>query len=1276
MVRQRAFAFVRTACFVTAGLALAVVTPAAAQVHIAGAIAGTVIDSSGGVVPGARVQLVDEGTGIQREATTTESGTFLFPDLSFGSYRVTVALDGFQTAIFSNVRVESSRTTDLRVKLQPGALSEEVQVRGVTPVLEVTSNVISATVTKKDMDTLPLNGRSTMNFARLIPGSVAPTGTGSTHYNGMPGGTINPTIDGINNASNGFKSGGTSFFSTVQPRLGAMEEVTVETAGLGADAGAEGGVSLKFITRRGTNQYHGTIFEQNRNDVFNANSYFNSSRGLAKAKVRQNEFGGGLGGPVPIGSLKQRLFFFANYEEQYIPGTATQSNTVLTSEAQQGIFRYQTATGEQRTANLLQIAATSGFPSAFDPNIQALLAKQAQAFGSGNLLSTNDLRMQSFSWLEPSKNIFWFPTTRLDLQITPSLAWMGSWNLQGENNHGRRQWPLPDIPVQFQFHESYWITSTGLNWTIGSRNFNEFRYGVQHSGDTTPGRGVEFYAPNGSLNGKFLRLNFPVPFNNLTTMVQDAAPITGRHYITTIYDTLTLLRGNHSFKLGGTYRLTDWHDTSYDGPGGILQLPAYSIGSPTGDPVQSIFNTTTMPGIQSADLASVYSLYALMTGRLTRIRTARVVNPNTLQYDIVDRENWTSSKMGGVFAQDTWRMKPNFTLNYGLRWEFATAPYNHLGIAVFPDYANFLGPSTALFQPGKLDGVQNPVMKPGKVASKGDMVNPGPNVGFTWTPNVESGLLHRLIGNAGKTVIRGGYALTYYDEGTNFFMSNPGNNPGQQQSLDLQPGAPGFSPGGLTLQSALPPYVAFPDAYKSAFALADFTFSGSAISTMKPDLKTPYVQSWNIGVQREIAPNTVVEARYLGNRGSHLWRTYNLNEVNVLENGFLDEFKKAQANLAINTANGRTGFANNGLPGQSPLPIFETAFGARGSQAALAAGSGFTNGTFVTNLQQGTVGSLAGSLANNSQYLCRMLGSSFGPCARLGFDASGPYPINFFQVNPYVAGANLNLVDDQSWSKYQGLQLQLRRRFSNGFSLTANYTLAKNTTDIWADNATQTVNYRSLRNRDLDGGPAPFDVRHVFQAFWTYELPFGTNHRMKSGNAVADAIIGGWTFSGVLSLQSGNPFRLTSGRNVVNNLGDGGVILAGGMTVDKLQDLISISPAPGFNRYWIDPKLVGPDGRANADFLQVPTTPGQAGQYIYLYGRNSYSVDASLSKMVPLPRRASLTIWFGAFNVFNNPIWSAPTFLSDTSIQSATFGQTTGPVNASRSMQVRGEIRF
>src|SRR5436190_1558714 len=232
-------------------VALLTTPPAAlAQIRIAGAIAGTVTDSSDAVVPGAAVQMVDELTAIGKDIVTNDSGGFVFPDLSFGSYRVTVTLQGFHAAVYEHVKVESSRTTDLRIKLQVGALDEKVQVQGVSPVLEMTSNVVSTTVNNKALSELPLNGRSTFVFARLMPGTQTPVNSGNTHYNGMPGGTINGTIDGINNASNGFKSGGTSFFATVQPRLGAMEEVTIETAGLGADAGAEGAVNLKFIIRR------------------------------------------------------------------------------------------------------------------------------------------------------------------------------------------------------------------------------------------------------------------------------------------------------------------------------------------------------------------------------------------------------------------------------------------------------------------------------------------------------------------------------------------------------------------------------------------------------------------------------------------------------------------------------------------------------------------------------------------------------------------------------------------------------------------------------------------------------------------------------------------------------------------------------------------------------------------------------------------------------------------------------------------------------------------
>src|SRR5215831_12532428 len=265
-----------SAVFIACGAAAA-----SAQVSITGQINGTVMDSQDAVLPGATVQLKDEGTGALRESVTNNAGAFAFYNLSFGSYQVTVKLQGFRTALYNKVTVESGKTTDLRIKLTIGTLTETVQVEGKTPVLEMTSNVISNTLGNKDLNELPLggDGRNAFTFARLVPGAVAPAGTGSTHFNGLPGGVINPTIDGVNNSSNGFKSGGTSFFGTVPARLGAVEEVTVESAGLGGDDGVTGGVNLKFITRRGGNQYQFSMFEEYRTEKLNANSFANANRG-------------------------------------------------------------------------------------------------------------------------------------------------------------------------------------------------------------------------------------------------------------------------------------------------------------------------------------------------------------------------------------------------------------------------------------------------------------------------------------------------------------------------------------------------------------------------------------------------------------------------------------------------------------------------------------------------------------------------------------------------------------------------------------------------------------------------------------------------------------------------------------------------------------------------------------------------------------------------------------------------------------------------------------
>jgi len=465
---------------------------------------------------------------------------------------------------------------------------------------------------------------------------------------------------------------------------------------------------------------------------------------------------------------------------------------------------------------------------------------------------------------------------------------------------------------------------------------------------------------------------------------------------------------------------------------------------------------------------------------------------------------------------------------------------------------------------------------------------------------------------------------------------------------------------------------------------SDFTFGTTGFSTMKDNLKLPSVQSFNIGVQREISKNTVVEARFLANRGDNVWHTYNINEVNTIENGFAAEFKNAQRNLSINQAAGVNSFANNGLPGQVALPLFDAMFGSRGSQPALPASQGYTNGTFINNLTLGEAGRMAQSLASSVNFACRLYGNNFGPCATRGFNAPGAQPINFWYANPFGTGGNVNLVDDNSFTRYKALQLQLRRRYARGMTATVNYTLGKNTSDLWADNATQSFNYSTLRDKGRNIGPSPFDVRHVLQTYGTYDLPFGSNRRFNLHNAVLNAIVGDWVVGGILSAQSGSPFRLSSGRQTLNQE-DAGVILAPGVTVADLQRMIGNFPGPGVNRLFFSPELIGTDGRANPAFLLAPTTAGEQGQIIYLRTPATWSLDASLNKSFALTGNgAMLTLHVTALNVLNHPIWSTGpqsggiglNFLTDANITSQTFGQVAQPLSSARRILIRSEIKF
>lgn len=943
---------------------------------------------------------------------------------------------------------------------------------------------------------------------------------------------------------------------------------------------------------------------------------------------------------------------------------------------------------------MLDLAAARGLRTTLDPVAQAIINLNNQIPKYSRQVADNDFNRDTYTWDAENNLNQYFPTTRVDYFVTPKQQVTFTWNYYHSWQPGARRLPVPDVERTNPFRIGYFVYSGALQSTFGTNIFNEFRYGVQHSGDTNT---RDEYGPYYQYNGKPLRIGAALQFGPLVPFI-DQQNVAGRHFITTIYDTMTMNRGQHTYTFGGSYRKTSWNDVAV-----VYQVPTYGTGTPSGDPLQvaQAYTATTLPGINATELAGPLTLYNLLTGRVASSSFTRVVNPETLQYDGKQEQNytWTNSTMGGLYAQDRWRIKRSLTLNYGLRWEVQGPMKDGKGLSAVPDLASLYGPSKRLFAPGELSGNNNPTVEVGRVPYKTDWLNFAPNVGFAWNPNKTEGLLGKLLGGQ-KTVFRGSYSTIVYDEGTQFFAANLGPNAGKTiGATTLIPGTAGATnlPAFYTLSDVVANPLTVSNfaftttEYKKTINQADQTFART-ISGFDPNLRAPYTANYTFGIQRELWKNTVLEVRYVGNQSKLAWRTSNLNEVNIFENGFVNEFKNAQKNLAINQAAGVASFQNRNLAGQVALPIFDAAFGARGGLAAIAVGSGYQSTAFITNLQNGEAGALANSLATSQNYVCRMFGNSFSPCARVlpTANAAGAYPINFFILNPFVAG-RLNFVDNGGWHGYNGMQLQFRQRLSQGLNWSTNYTLSKSLTNLATDNQNQSLDYVTLRDPGLNRRVSQFDIRHVLQTFGTYELPIGRGKWLSLNNGLLDSLIGGWTVGSVFVFNTGQPLQLTGGFETVNSLNNNparnGVRLAPGVTLAQLQKLFDApltrltgrAGITDLQRLAVDPSLIGADGRANPQFLLPNTTPGEFGQLLFIRDKNTFQWDMSITKGFKITEKTRFELFAGLNNVLNHPRWafgdtsgSAPASLN---VFSTTFGVIGAP-GGNRTVNVRGTLSF
>jgi hypothetical protein len=1249
-----------------------------AQIATTGQIVGSVQDQSGSVIAGAELQLKNDDTRAIQTATASADGGFVFPTVAPGNYTLTVTKQGFETTVYKGIVVNAARTTNQTVVLRVGAVTQTVEVQGEASVLHTTTTTVSGTVDQKYLQDLPLPGRNALPFALLSAGAQQGVNARDSTFNGLPGASINITFNGIANNAQRFKSGGTSFFAFVAPRLEAVQEVTIATSNLGANSTGQGAIQIQFVSKSGTNAWHGEVFWQHQNSALNANNWFNNARRIKRPVFIQNDQGGALGGPI----IKNKLFFFASYAHVKTPQSADFEARVLTPAAQTGVFSYVGTDNVLRSVNLLQLAGANGSPSAVNPIIGAQLQK-IQSSTSAGALSTFDPIRNRLRWVAPSPVTNQFPSARIDYQVSEKLrlSFSDTYN-RNVNDKGFRGTVLPGA---FTTEQSVgqisnpYIANASATWTIRPNMVNEFNFGIQSNQEIfNIGYDRSLFQPR--------LLNFPLNLPSGLEVTNGLGfGITFQPRNNPVYNLANNFyyqRGAHAFSFGGNYIRSIVHQ----GTLGDAGTPRFSFGVVGNDPINAIFSATNFPNITTDSRNDALALYALLTGRVSNVAKSVNVDEKTRQFaedqPVTIRERQDSF---GLYLQDSWRASRSLTLNYGLRWDFQGDNFNTNDIYTSPTLLDLFGPSGSatgsdntpnLFNPGSLLGIANPSIYQRSHGYRRDYLNPGPHFGLAWNPSFQNGLMGRLFGDR-QTVFRGGYSISYYSEGLLNFTNNAGNNPGLRQSGNLVPGVD-FAPGTLSLGAPLPTFNLFPRSFSFPLALSNFAFSNTNIATIDPNIRAPYVQSWSASIQRELKQGTVLEVRYVGNRGARLWHTFNINETNTLENGFLSQFQSAQRNLSIfraaNPQCGQTGqpscsFANSGLAGQAPIPIFQAAF------TGLSAAQGFSNPNFLSLLDSGQAGSLANTFATTSTYFCRLVGNGFGPCSGLGFNTPGQYPINLFRLNPFLG--NANVLSDNSFSNYNALQIEFRQRLSHGLTMNVNYAWAHAMNDRYNKNVDNIGNFATLRNRRLDYGPSTFDIRHVLQAFGTYDLPVGQGRKFSVNNPVLNGVIGGWTVGGIFRIQSGLPFKLSSGRMTVNQ-SDAGVIL-NGVTASDLQKLVGVFKSSGPDVFFLDPKLVGSDGRASGSFLSPPTTPGQFGAFVYLYGPRFVTTDLSLAKAMPLVKeRLRMEIRAEMVNAFNHPIFEVPTgstfAVTPISITATNFGRTTTATTVPRQVQFR--IRF
>ncbi len=894
---------VRKLCLLAVVLSFALFTAHAQQ--NTGRIAGSVVDATGAAIPGATVQLILDDGGLVASTVTTAEGLFRFTAIQPRTYSLVIEASGFSKQILKELKVEPGREASLAaVKMEVKGQTETMEVSAVAQTVQTTNAENSTTITTEQIRRLPMLNRSPLALIATQAGVTYNNRT-STIINGQRPSFSNVTVDGMNVQDNYIRTNALDFLPNLL-LLDQVAEVTVLTSNSSAAVGG-GSSQVIFTTPSGSNSYHGSLYWSNRNKSFSANTWFNNVDGIARPPYNQNQGGGRLGGPI----LKDKLFFYSNYEAFRLHQQSTGNRTILTSDARNGIFTYRTTAGSVQKVNVLQAAGVQA-----NSAIAALLQKVPGADKINNYRNGDSSEGLLRNTAGYSYTLRY---NRIRDNVTGKLDYVHSTrhNFSGTFTWNRDYLDRTDltynydvVPPVFNDNKTRFF-SAAWRWNPAPSLTNELRGGL----NLAPGLFKTSYDLGAYRLGSLIFTN---PENYTTTALPQ-----GRYTDTySLQDNANYVRGRHSFQFG--FQMQKVRVESFNDP--YNRVPTYTIGISTANTYG--LTSAQLPGISSSDLSSANSLLASLAGFVSASSQAFNVTSRTSGF--VNGANNTRNFLQDNYAfyfQDNWKVNKKLSLNLGLRFDYYPPVDERDALYLLPTVGggSFID---ALMSNSTLDFAGNAVGRP--------FYNPDKN---NFAP--VAGLAYDVFGD-GKTAIRASYSLSYVnDESIRAIANNVGTNDGLSSTATAS---------GLAATVANLPPIAAP-AYKVPRMFSDNFASNtqSAYGMPDPGLRTPYIQQWTLGVQQAVK-GAIVEVRYVGNHSTKLWRAFDYNQVIIKENGFLEDFKRAYNNgLLSQAATGRFLPAYNAsIPGSQPLTVFNQL----GNPL-------LTNSTVISYIQQQQVGELA-----------------------------------------------------------------------------------------------------------------------------------------------------------------------------------------------------------------------------------------------------------------------------------------------------------------------------